>query len=67
MKPQGCIRCGRWAPAQDSDAFIEWGVAGVEVICPGCRTVGERTAMMQHAMLMEYEAQFAALDAQDET
>ena len=67
---QNCIRCRRPAPPQDSDAFTEWEAAdesGVEVICPGCVTREEETAMVDDYSLIPYEIELAGGDPDDET
>lgn len=49
-----CARCRRVAPAQDSDAFLEWEALGDggQVICPDCVTPAEQQAMDEDIMAM---------------
>lgn len=53
---QRCARCGRAAPDQESDEFLEWEPLPSDdptsdaVICPDCVTPQEETAMAEDMM-----------------
>jgi hypothetical protein len=51
---QGCARCLKAAPAQDSPGFADWEALGdgQQVICPDCVTPAEQQAMDEDAMAM---------------
>jgi hypothetical protein len=47
-----CSRCGRPVPPIDSDEYTDWEVEadGVTMICPGCLTRDESTAIAEDTM-----------------
>jgi hypothetical protein len=58
LNTERCARCGREAPSQISDAFLEWEVIdsdGDRVICPGCITGIEQQLMDEDVMAIEEE------------
>jgi hypothetical protein len=57
---QICSRCGRAAPDQESDEFIQWEAAatdGTQRICPDCLTREKETEMGEDFMFTGFEAE----------